>query len=66
MSESENKTDASAEPSELAEPKDGFTPDEAFRKKRRSRNIAIALTLVGMMILFYVVTIVKMTANYGS
>lgn len=42
---------------------EGIRPDETFLKRRRARSIAIALTLVGLVILFYVVTLVKMGAG---
>lgn len=32
----------------------------AFNKKRRGRNIAIALTVAGLCVLFYVVSIIRM------
>lgn len=35
-----------------------LTPEE--QKRRRSRSLAIALTLLGLVVLFYVVTIFKM------
>ena len=35
----------------------------AFMKKRRGRNIAIALTVAGLCLLFYVVSIVRMGAS---
>ncbi|GGB52328.1 hypothetical protein GCM10011316_25450 [Roseibium aquae] len=35
-----------------------LSPDQ--QKKRKGRSIAIALTLAGLVILFYAVTIVKM------
>ena len=39
-----------------------MTPEEeaAFKKARRGRNIALALVLVGFVVLFYAITIVKM------
>ena len=39
-----------------------MTPDEEarFKKARRGRNLALALVLVGFVVLFYAVTIVKM------
>lgn len=37
--------------------------DETFFKRRRARSIAIALVLAGMVVLFYVVTLVKMGAG---
>ena len=41
---------------------EGLQPDETFRKRRRARSIAIALVLAGLVVLFYVVTLVKMGA----
>ncbi len=42
---------------------DGYqlTPEE--KKRRRTRSIAIALVLAGLVILFYIVTIVHMGGN---
>ena len=39
-----------------------MTPEEEarFKKARRGRNIALALVLLGFVVLFYAVTIVKM------
>jgi t-SNARE complex subunit (syntaxin) len=37
--------------------------DEAARKARRGRNIAIALGLVAFVILVYIVTVVRMGAS---
>jgi len=39
-----------------------MTPEEQarFKKARRGRNLALALTLLGFVALFYAVTIVKM------
>ena len=39
-----------------------MTPEEEaqFKKARRGRNIALALVLVGFVLLFYAVPIVKM------
>ena len=39
-----------------------MTPEEdaQFKKARRGRNIALALVLLGFVVLFYAVTIVKM------
>lgn len=44
----------------MAEDEQGvrLTPEQ--QKKRRSRSIAIALALVALVLLFYVVTIVKL------
>lgn len=36
---------------------------EAEKKSRRSRNIALALILGGLVVLFYVVTLVKFGEN---
>ena len=38
-----------------------LTPEQ--RRRQRARNIAVGLGLVAMMVLFYVVTIVKMGAG---
>ena len=39
-----------------------MTPDEeaAFKKARRGRNIALALVLLGFVVLFYAITIARM------
>ena len=39
-----------------------MTPDEeqAFKRARRGRNIALALVLLGFVVLFYAITIAKM------
>jgi hypothetical protein len=48
---------------------DVMTEDEGVRlteteaKRRRSRNAAIAVVLVGLVVLFYAITIVKMAPN---
>ncbi len=34
-------------------------PTEAQRKSRRNRNIALGLVLAGLVLLFYVITLVK-------
>jgi len=39
---------------------DGIKLTDDQQKKRRSRSVAIALSLLAMVVLFYVVTIVKM------
>jgi predicted nucleic acid-binding Zn ribbon protein len=44
----------------MADENDGVRLTEAQRRRRRSRNIAIALVLAGLVVLFYVVTIVKL------
>ncbi len=33
------------------------------RQRRRAKNVALALALAGLALLFFVVTIVKLTAN---
>jgi hypothetical protein len=38
---------------------DGIVLTEAQKRARRSRSIAIALSLVGLVVLFYVMTLVK-------
>ncbi len=38
-----------------------LTPEQA--KARRSRNIAIALTLAGLVVLFFAMTIVRLGGN---
>ena len=40
-----------------------MTPDEeaALKKARRGRNVALALVLVGFGVLFYAITIAKMS-----
>jgi hypothetical protein len=42
---------------------DGIRLTEAQAKRRRQRNVAIAAVLIGMVVLFYFVTLVKMGAN---
>jgi len=39
-----------------------MTPEEEarFKKARRGRNIALALALLGFVVLFYAITIVKL------
>jgi hypothetical protein len=39
-----------------------MTPEQErqFKKARRGRNIALALVLLGFVVLFYAITIVKM------
>ncbi len=39
-----------------------MTADEYFRK-RRAKNIAIGLTVAGLAILFFVITVVRMAAH---
>ena len=40
-----------------------MTPDEeaALKKARRGRNVALALVLVGFVVLFYAITMAKMS-----
>jgi hypothetical protein len=38
-----------------------LTPEQ--KRRQRVRNIAIAVTLVGLVVIFYAITIVKMGAN---
>jgi len=42
-----------------------MTPDEmeALRKARRGRNVALALILLGLVVLFFAITIVKFGAR---
>jgi predicted nucleic acid-binding Zn ribbon protein len=44
----------------MTDDKDGVRLTEEQRRRRRSRSIAIALVLAGLVLLFYVVTIVKL------
>ncbi|WP_305096674.1 hypothetical protein [Croceibacterium aestuarii] len=39
-----------------------MTPEEeeAFKRARKGRNVALALVLVGFVVLFYVITYVKL------
>ncbi len=37
--------------------------DRTVLARRRSKNVAVALVLVGLVVLFYLLTIVKITAN---
>jgi hypothetical protein len=39
---------------------DGIRPTEEQRRRQRARSIAIAVALVGLVVLFYLVTIVKL------
>ena len=40
-----------------------MTPEEeaAFKKARRGRNVALALVLLGFVVLFYAITFAKMS-----
>ncbi|WP_157739107.1 MULTISPECIES: hypothetical protein [Stappiaceae] len=44
----------------MAEDDKGIALTEEQKKKRRSRSVAIALALAALVILFYVVTIIKL------
>jgi hypothetical protein len=39
---------------------DGIRPTEEQRRRQRGRSIAIAIALAGLVVLFYLVTIVKL------
>jgi hypothetical protein len=39
---------------------DGFRPTEEQRRRQRARSIAIAVVLAALVVLFYIVTIVKL------
>jgi hypothetical protein len=41
-------------------PRPTETEADALRRRRRGRNLAIILTLVGLSVLFYAITVVKM------
>lgn len=38
-------------------------PNEAQKKSRRARNIALGLVLAGLVVLFYVITIIKIGSH---
>ena len=38
-------------------------PNEAQKKSRRGRNIALGIVLAGLVLIFYVVTIIKFTGH---
>jgi hypothetical protein len=40
-----------------------FDQDEERRRRRRARNWALLIVLLGLSILFYAITIVKMTKS---
>jgi hypothetical protein len=46
-----------------AEPEAGIVLSPAEQRRRRSRNIAIALTLAALVILFYVMTLARLGSN---
>jgi len=45
------------------EPAEGVVLSPAEQRRRRSRNIAIALTLAALVILFYVMTLARLGSN---
>ncbi len=49
-------------PRQEAEDRGRVGADEA-RRRRRSKNIALALILFGLVVLFYVITVVKIGGN---
>jgi hypothetical protein len=42
---------------------DTIQVSEAQKKSRRGRNIALGLSLAGLVVLFYVVTLIKLSGN---
>lgn len=42
---------------------DGIRLSDEQQKRRRARNLAIGLALAGMVVLFYVITVVKLGVN---
>ena len=42
---------------------DGIRMTDEQKKRRRARNVAIGVTLAGMVVLFYVITVVKLGVN---
>ncbi|XSG80991.1 MAG: hypothetical protein ACPW61_07740 [Methyloligella sp. ZOD6] len=40
--------------------------DEEFKRRRDKRSIAIALVLAGLVILFFIVTIVRLGGNVAN
>lgn len=38
-----------------------MTPEDQFRTRQRSRNLVLGLVLVGFAVLFYFITIARMT-----
>lgn len=38
-------------------------PDQEIIRRRRGRNVVLALMLAGLVLLFYLLTIVKLTGN---
>jgi hypothetical protein len=47
-------------------PLDGVVLTEDQKRKQRRRNIAIALVLVGCVVLFYVMTIIKLGGDVAQ
>lgn len=45
----------------------GLSPEEklAFLKRRRGRNIALLVVLVGLVALFYLITLAKIASSEG-
>jgi hypothetical protein len=37
--------------------------DEEIKRRRRGKNIAVALALLGLVVLFYLITMVKLKSN---
>ena len=37
--------------------------DEEIKRRRRGKNIALALALLGLVVLFYLITMVKLKGN---
>ncbi|HVI35335.1 MAG TPA: hypothetical protein VM684_03815 [Gaiellales bacterium] len=37
--------------------------DEEIKRRRRGKNIAVALALLGLVVLFYLITMVKLKGN---
>jgi hypothetical protein len=37
--------------------------DEEIRRRQRGKNIAVALALLGLVVLFYLITMVKLKGN---
>jgi hypothetical protein len=40
--------------------------EDAFRRRRRAKNIAVGLALLALVILFYLITVVKIGGNVSS
>ena len=37
--------------------------DEEIKRRRRGKNVAVALALLGLVVLFYLITMVKLKGN---